>query len=85
MIREGRDPVEKAKRMLIEFGWSTEDELKDKEKEIRKQLDDEYEKIKNDPFPTEEDLYTNIGTTPQHFIRTVEYKDSKHIDPKHLQ
>lgn len=85
MIRDGRDPVEKAKLMLIEFGWATEEELKEKEKAIRKQLDEEYEKIKNDPFPTEADLYKHIGETPQHFIRTVEYKDSKHIDPKYLQ
>jgi pyruvate dehydrogenase E1 component alpha subunit len=65
MIREGRDPIEKAKNMLIEFGWSTEDELKDKEKEICKQLDDEYEKIKNDPFPTEEDVNLVHGWRPQ--------------------
>jgi hypothetical protein len=48
-------------------------------------LDEEYEKIKNDPFPTEEDLYKHVGETPQHYIRTVEYKHSKFIDPKHLQ
>lgn len=43
MIREGRDPVDMAKQMLIEFGWATEDELKVTEKTIRKQLDEEYE------------------------------------------
>lgn len=43
MIREGRDPVEMAKQMLLEFGWASEDELKATEKAIRKQLDDEYE------------------------------------------
>jgi hypothetical protein len=48
-------------------------------------LDDEYEKIKNDPWPVEADLYSNIGVTPQHYIRNVEYKDSKFIDPKYLQ
>lgn len=85
MIREGRDPVEKAKQMLLEFGWATEEELKEKEKAIRKQLDDEYEQIKNDPFPEEADLYTHVGVTPQHFIRHVHYNDSKHIDPKFLQ
>lgn len=85
MIREGRDPVEFAKRLLIEFGWASEEALKDREKQIRKQLDEEIEKIKSDPFPVEADLYTNIGSTPQHYIRTVEYKNSKHIDPKHLQ
>jgi pyruvate dehydrogenase E1 component alpha subunit len=84
-IRDGRDPVEIAKRMLIEFKWATEEELKEKEKEIKKKLDDEYEQIKNDPFPVKEDLYTHIGTTPQHYIRDIEYKTSKHIDPKHLQ
>lgn len=64
MIREGRDPCEIAKRLLIEFNWATEDELKENEKQIRKQLDDEYEKIKNDPFPVKADLFTHIGVTP---------------------
>ena len=41
-----------------------EDELKENEKQIRKQLDDEYEKIKNDPFPVKADLFTHIGVTP---------------------
>ena len=71
--------------MLLEFGWATEQELKDKEKEIRKRLDAEYEQAKKDPFPEEADLYTHVGVTPQHFIRHVHYKDSLHIDPKHLQ
>jgi len=84
-IRDGRDPVEFAKRLLIEFGWASEEALKDREKQIRKHLDEEMEKIRGDPFPVEADLYTHIGTTPQHYIRTVEYKNSKHIDPKHLQ
>lgn len=74
MIRDGRDPVEIAKRMLIEFGWATDEELKETDKAIRKKLDEEYEQIKNDPFPKREDLYTDIGGTPQHYIRGVEYK-----------
>ena len=28
MIREGRDPVEIAKKMLLEFGWASDEELK---------------------------------------------------------
>lgn len=63
--------------MILENGWSTADELKSSEKAIRKQLEDEVETIRSDPFPTEEDLYANIGSTPGHFIRGVEYKDSR--------
>lgn len=85
MIREGRDPLEKTKRMLIEWGWATEAELKEKEKEIRKRLDEEFKQCQQDPFPVKDDLYTHIGATPQHFVRNIDYKDSLHIDPKHLQ
>lgn len=72
-IRASRDPLEICKQMLLEQGWATSEELKAKEKEIRKKLDDEVAQIRNDPFPTKDDLYTHIGTTKQHYIRGVEY------------
>lgn len=85
IIREGRDPVEIARKMLVEFGWANEADLKKIEKTARAKLDAEAEMVKKDPFPTYDDLFTDIGNTPQHYIRNVEYKDSIHIDPKHLQ
>jgi len=76
-VRHTRDPVEIVRKMILENEWSTADELKDQEKKIRKHLEDEVETIRSDPFPTEEDLYAHIGSTPGHFIRGVEYKHSR--------
>ncbi len=77
-VRQTRDPVEIAKNMIIEAGWSDAAELKQMEKDIRKQLEDEVAQIRNDPWPTEKELFSHIGATPGHFIRGVEYKNSIH-------
>ena len=78
--RKQRDPIEIARAMLIEANWASADELKDFEKQTRKRLDAEVEQIKKDPFPSEADLYTDIGATPEHYVRGVEYHLSKHIE-----
>ena len=59
--------------MIVEQKWSTAEELKQMEKDIRKRLDSEVAQIRNDPYPGKEDLYTDIGGTKQHYIRGVEY------------
>jgi len=64
--------------MLLEKDWATEAELKAHEKTVRKDIDDMVEQIRKDPYPAPEELYTDLGTTPQHFIRGVEYKNSIH-------
>ena len=76
-IRKTRDPVELCRQMLLERDWATEAELKSFEKDVRKRLESEVAQIRNDPWPTEDDLYDHIGTTPGHFIRGVEYKNSR--------
>lgn len=73
-IRATRDPVEICRNMIIENKWAEAAELKQIEKDIRKKLEDEAQKIRSDPVPTAADLYTNIGVTKQHYIRGVEYK-----------
>ena len=40
-IRASRDPLDICRLMLIEQGWATQEELKAREKAIRKKLDDE--------------------------------------------
>ena len=78
--RKQRDPIEIARSLILEAGWATADELKDFEKQTRKRLDAEVEQIRKDPFPTEADLYTQIGVTPEHYVRGVEYHLTKHLD-----
>lgn len=75
-IRQTRDPLEIVRNMLIEQEWATAEELKAFEKDVRKKLDAEVDQIRNDPWPTADDLIDHIGVSPGHFIRGVQYKDS---------
>ena len=75
-VRKQRDPVEIARNMLLSQGWAQEKELKDYEKQVRKEVDEMVEKIKKDPFPEPKELLTDIGVTDGHYIRGVEYKDT---------
>jgi pyruvate dehydrogenase E1 component alpha subunit len=75
-VRATRDPIEIVRKMLLDNSWAQESELKDIEKKIRSDIEADVEKIKNDPEPAEEELYTDvmIGKT---YIRGVEYEQSK--------
>ena len=73
-VRTNRDPIEIIRTMLIENSWASEAELKDIEKKIRADIDADVEKIKQDPEPTPEDLYTNVGTC-KHYIRGINHPD----------
>merc|ERR1711865_279993 len=50
-VRQDRDPIEIVRRMLLDQDWAQEKELKDYEKMVRRQIDEDVEKIKKDPFP----------------------------------
>lgn len=75
-VRDTRDPIEIVRGMILSQKWATEDELKEIEKNIRKRIDQEVEQIRNDPFPDPKELYTEIGTTPGHYIRGVTIESS---------
>ena len=75
-VRAKRDPVEIVRKLILENNWAAENELKDIEKKIRADIEADVEKIKNDPEPTSEDLYTHIATT-NHYIRGVEHRLSQ--------
>lgn len=75
-VRKTRDPVEIAKNILVDNSWATEKELKDIEKKIRADIEADVEKIKTDPEPAPEELYTDVGHGP-HYIRGIEYHQSK--------
>jgi pyruvate dehydrogenase E1 component alpha subunit len=75
-VRKNRDPIEIIRKLLLENKWAEEQQLKDIEKKIRADIEADVEKIKNDPVPTHEDLYADIGIG-FHPIRGVEYDLSK--------
>lgn len=76
-VRKNRDPLEICRQMVLSQGWAEEKELKDLEKKIRKDQEAEIAQIKNDPFPTKDDLYTHVGSTENHYIRGVEIELSQ--------
>lgn len=62
--------------MILDQKWSTEEELKNIEKSIRQRIDKEVEQARADPFPEPKELFTEVGATPQHYIRNVVFEES---------
>jgi pyruvate dehydrogenase E1 component alpha subunit len=78
-VRAERDCIDNVKSKILKLGWATEAQLKDVEKEIRKQVDEEVEEAKKSPFPAnEEGLKEIYNDAPPPFIRHVEYPASVH-------
>ena len=75
-VRAKRDPIEIVRKLLLENSWAAEAELKEIEKKIRADIEADVEKIKTDPEPNAEDLYSHVGLS-KHYIRGVEYKLSQ--------
>jgi pyruvate dehydrogenase E1 component alpha subunit len=73
-VRANRDPIEIVRKLLVENSWASEVELKEIEKKIRASIDADVEKIKNDPEPTFEDLYADVGFG-KHYIRGVNHPE----------
>jgi pyruvate dehydrogenase E1 component alpha subunit len=75
-IRAERDPIDKVKFFLIESGAATEEELKNIEKDVRKEIDDAAEAAKNSPWPEPQDLYADVYVDKPYFVRAVEQENS---------
>ena len=76
-VRSFRDPINLVKHMILENNWSTEKELKEIEKEIKKTVEADAKKILDDPVPTFEDMYSNI-TISKPYIRGVTHDLTQH-------
>ncbi|KAK2428514.1 thiamine diphosphate-binding fold (THDP-binding) superfamily protein [Trifolium repens] len=59
-VRQERDPIERVRKLLLSHDIATEKELKDTEKEVRKEVDDAIAKAKESPAPEPSDLFTNV-------------------------
>uniref|UniRef100_A0A1J3GK36 Pyruvate dehydrogenase E1 component subunit alpha n=1 Tax=Noccaea caerulescens TaxID=107243 RepID=A0A1J3GK36_NOCCA len=59
-VRQERDPIERIKKLVLAHDLATEKELKDMEKEIRKEVDDAIAKAKDCPMPEPSELFTNV-------------------------
>ena len=59
-MRSDHDPIEQVKNRLIEKGWSTEDDLKKIDKDVRDIVADAADFAQSDPEPDASELYTDI-------------------------
>jgi len=59
-MRSEHDPIEQVKNRLIANGWSTEDNLKNIDKEVRDIVADAADFAQSDPEPDPSELYTDI-------------------------
>ncbi|KAI4386336.1 hypothetical protein MLD38_004277 [Melastoma candidum] len=59
-IRQERDPIERVRKLLLSLDVANEKELKDIEKEVRKEVDEAIAQAKESPMPEPSELFTNI-------------------------
>ncbi|XAR64998.1 Pyruvate dehydrogenase (acetyl-transferring) [Bertholletia excelsa] len=59
-VRQERDPIERVRKLILSHDLATEKELKDIEKEFRKEVDDAIAKAKESPMPEPSELFTNV-------------------------
>ncbi|CAJ1931604.1 unnamed protein product [Sphenostylis stenocarpa] len=59
-VRQERDPIERVRKLLLSHDIASEKDLKDIEKEVRKEVDDAIAKAKESPMPDPSDLFTNV-------------------------
>jgi len=89
-IRTARDPIEFVKKLLTDNNLATADEIKQIEKDIRDEVQQELAKAKAGNFPPAEELYTHIyadekgQTEYPPFIRMPDYHRSLRRDNGNL-
>ncbi|PKA50657.1 Pyruvate dehydrogenase E1 component subunit alpha-1, mitochondrial [Apostasia shenzhenica] len=59
-IRQERDPIERIRKLILSHEISTANELKDIEKEVRKEVDAAIAQAKECPMPDSSELFANI-------------------------
>ncbi|KAH1058430.1 Pyruvate dehydrogenase E1 component subunit alpha-1, mitochondrial [Glycine soja] len=59
-VRQERDPIERVRKLVLSHDIAAEKELKDIEKEVRKEVDEAIAKAKESPMPDPSDLFTNV-------------------------
>jgi pyruvate dehydrogenase E1 component alpha subunit len=81
-VRQARDPIEYVKKLLVDHGLSSADEIKQIEKDIRSSVQESLNAAKAGKFLPFEGLYDEVYATPdgksetQKYIRMPDYKKS---------
>ncbi|XP_071814151.1 pyruvate dehydrogenase E1 component subunit alpha, mitochondrial-like [Apostichopus japonicus] len=69
-IRQQRDPIISFKQKIIELNLTTEEELKDIDKSVRKEIEEAVVKAKADPRPAIAETFTHVyANTPKYTVR----------------
>ena len=63
-VRQERDPVDRIRKLLLEYSIAEEKDIKTWEKEIRKQIDAGVEFAKSSSVPADEALYQHVLVDP---------------------
>mmetsp|Transcript_2907 Transcript_2907/g.3064 ORF Transcript_2907/g.3064 Transcript_2907/m.3064 type:complete len:394 (-) Transcript_2907:314-1495(-) len=81
-VRQTRDPVEYVKKLLIDLGFATAEEMKAEEKRLRASVEESLAKAKKDTFPPKEWVITDIYSdehgkdAPLPYVRMPDIKKS---------
>ncbi|XXG77117.1 hypothetical protein AAC387_Pa08g1341 [Persea americana] len=59
-VRQERDPIERIRKLILAHDLATASDLKDIEKEVRKQVDEAIAQAKESPMPDPSELFTNV-------------------------
>ncbi|KAK9119584.1 hypothetical protein Scep_017677 [Stephania cephalantha] len=59
-VRQERDPIERMRKLILSHDVATEKELKDIEKEVRKEVDEAVAAAKESPMPDPSELFTDV-------------------------
>ncbi|KAA0149638.1 hypothetical protein FNF27_01355 [Cafeteria roenbergensis] len=77
-MRETKDCIKLVSKRIVDSGWASEKELKDREKAIKAEVAKEVELARAMPLPDAEELYTHVlhNETPK-FIRGIDIGSSR--------
>ena len=76
-IRKSRDPIGYVKGLLLEHSILTENEIKQIDKEIKKDIDEATRRAKESAFPNVDQLYENTYVSnDEHYIRGIEIENT---------
>ncbi|KAJ0989566.1 hypothetical protein J5N97_007922 [Dioscorea zingiberensis] len=59
-VRQERDPIERIRKLILSHELATASELKDIEKQARKEVDEAIAQAKENPMPDPSELFTNV-------------------------
>lgn len=71
-VRKLRDPIDKVKKMIVESQIASIEEIKAIDKEIKKEVDEARVFAENAPLPEESELFTDIVSPAEEYVRGVE-------------